>query len=134
MLVCDQVITEQGTNKKSLIGIFVNVFSATFPVIIPRISVYVKLVDADGKYDFKLRLVKLKDEGLIAEVDLEAQISESRQSAELALNMLNLPLPEPGSYEFQLYTGDIYLHRATMDVIQVEGQLPWQQQQHPTKS
>ena len=130
MLVCDQVITEQGTNKKSLIGIFERIGAPTFPMVLARISVYVKVVDAIGKYKFKLRLVTLKDEKLVAEIDIDAEIKDSRYGSEFALNMGNLPLPEPGKYEFQLYAGDIYLHRVTMEAIQVQmqGGPPWQPQ------
>jgi hypothetical protein len=39
MLICDQVIAEQGTNKKSLIGVF-EIFNAlVFPTMIPRIAI-----------------------------------------------------------------------------------------------
>jgi len=133
MLVCDQVIAEQGTNKKSLIGVF-EVFNAFgFPTLIPRIAIYVKLADAFGKYQFKLRLVRLKNESLIAEIGIEADVKDSAHYSELALNLSNLPFPEPGKYEFQLYAGDVYLHRVTMQAVSAQlpqgGQL-WQPPQH----
>jgi hypothetical protein len=134
MLVCDQVIAEQGTNKKSLIGVFEVFHAFGFPTMIPRISIYVKLADAFGKYHFKLRLVKLKDESLVAEIGIDADVTDSAHYSELALNMGNLPFPEPGKYEFQLYAGDVYLHRVTMQAVQA--QLPqggsiWPQPQRP---
>ncbi len=114
MLVCDQVIAEQGSGKKSLIGVF-EIFAAFgFPVLVPRIAIYVKLADAFGKYQFKLRLVRLKDESLVAEIGLEADVKDSAHYSELVLNMGNLPFPDAGKYEFQLYAGDIYLHRVTV--------------------
>ena len=121
MLICDQVINEQGTNKKSLIGVFENFYSPAFPVLMPRLAVYVKLVDAQGEYLFKLRLVRLKDESLVAEFGIQANIGDSSHHSELAVNMGNLPIPEPGKYEFQLYYGEIFLHRVTIDAIQVPG-------------
>ena len=117
MLVCDQIITEQVTNKKSLIGVFDNFNSLQFPVLFPRLAVYVKVADAVGDYLFKLRLVKLKDETLIAEAGIQAHIADASQYAELALNMGNIPVPEPGKYEFQLYAGENYLHRVTMNAV-----------------
>lgn len=120
MLVCDQVIAEQGTNKKSLIGVF-EIFNAFgFPVLVPRIAIYVKLADAFGRYQFKLRLVRLvrlKDESLVAEIGLEADVKDSAHYSELVLNMGNLPFPEAGKYEFQLYAGDVYLHRVTVQAV-----------------
>ncbi len=86
MLVCDQIIAEQGTNKKSLIGVFANFYSLQFPVAISRLAIYVKLADASGNYLFKLRLVKLKDESLVAEIGLQAQISDASQQPFIKTN------------------------------------------------
>lgn len=130
MLVCDQIVAEQGTNKKSLIGIFEIVAAFAFPTVIPRLSVYVRLVDGLGKYPFKLRVVKLKDETLLADVDVEGDLPDQMHATELVFNFMGFAVPEAGKYEFQLYTRDTYLHRVTMEVSQMQGGiLPWQAQQ-----
>lgn len=130
MLVCDQIINEEGTNKKSLIGVFERVNAPSYPFVVPRLAIYVKLVDAVGHYDFKLRLVHLKDESLIADIGIGAEIGDVSQHAELALNMGNLPIPAPGKYEFQLYFNEVFLHRVTIDalVVKMPGGMPWPQQ------
>ena len=131
MLICDQIINEQVTNKKSLIGVFDNFNSLMFPVVFQRLAVYVKLADAVGDYLFKLRIVKLKDESLIAELGIQAHIPDASQYSELALNMGNIPLPEPGKYEFQLYAGENFLHRVTMQAVLAQlpqGGPQWPQQ------
>ena len=43
MLICDTVITEVGTNKKSLIGLFENISASSFPAY-PSLSVFVNLL------------------------------------------------------------------------------------------
>ena len=134
MLICDQIISEQGSNKKSLIGIFEMMGALTFPTVIPRLSIYVRLLDGSGKYPIKLRLVKLSDESLIAEVDAEIDITDPIHAWEVVVNMMGIALPEAGKYEFQLYTRDIYLHRVTMEVTQVQGGIPWQLQRPPHQS
>ena len=58
MLVCDYVITERGTNKKSLIGVFENIGAGTFPCTHFAMSIYIKLTDAQGAYQFRLELVQ----------------------------------------------------------------------------
>jgi hypothetical protein len=127
MLVCDQVIAEQGTGKKSLIGVFDNINSAAFPAQ-SRLAVYVKLADAQGHYKFRIRMVKLKDEAVVADINTEATIADSTSPTEFAINMIGIMLPEPGKYEFQLWSNDTYLHRITLNAIQ--GGFPWQQQPH----
>jgi len=126
MLICDQVIAEQVTNKKSLIGVFDKYHSLSFPVQIPRLAIYVKLADAFGHYLFKIRMVKLKDEALVAEIGIEGDVTIAGEYSELALN-LGLIIPEPGKYEIQLYVGDVYLNRVTMEAVlaQLPGGMQW---------
>lgn len=132
MLVCDQIIAEQGSNKKSLIGIFENIYARAFPTGLPRVSVYVRLTDVEkGRIPFRLRLVRLKDESPIFDIDVEADVTNPFAATELAFNMGGLLVPEPGKYEFQLYTNDVYLHRVTMDAMVILGGPPWQQPQKP---
>jgi hypothetical protein len=130
MLLCDQVITEQGTNKKSLIGVFENFNWPTFPAVLPRLGIYIKLADAAGKYDFKLRFVALKDESLLAEIGLNTDVRDASSYAEISLNIGNIPIPAEGKYEIQLYFGDVYLHRITMQALKTAGGPTWQPPQH----
>lgn len=125
MLVCEQVITEFGTGKKSLIGIFENVNSVSFPTQI-RIGIYAKLVDADGDYEILIRLVNLKDESRVADIKAAAKGIKREGAAEIVVNIAGIVLPEPGKYEFQLFANDAFLHRVTMNAIALQaGGFQW---------
>lgn len=126
MLVCDQVIMEYGTGKKSLIGIFENINAAVFPAP-TRLGIYAKLVDAEGDYKFLLRLVNLKDESKVAEILADGKGIRREGAAELILNA-GLVFPEPGKYELQLYANDAFLHRITMNAQHLSGGIQWQPQ------
>jgi hypothetical protein len=130
MLICDQIIIEQGTNKKNLIGVFDNFYSLVFPALLQRIAIYVKLADAQGDYLFKLRFVNLRDESLVAEIGIQTKIVDSTEHSELALNF-SVPVPAEGKYEFQLYAADEYLHRVTLNAKMSplpQGGIQWQRQ------
>ncbi|MEK6712230.1 MAG: hypothetical protein AABZ64_16805 [Nitrospinota bacterium] len=58
MLVCEQVITDKDTDKKSLIGIFDRLHVRTFPVPFPM-TVFARITDGKGKYEMKLELAHL---------------------------------------------------------------------------
>lgn len=126
MLICDQVIVEHGTGKKSLIGVFEQINAFSFPTQ-TRLAIYVKLVDASGHYDILIRLVNLKDETKVAEIKAQANL-EQGAAAEFAVNIAGIVLPEAGKYEFQLYANDTYLHRVTMNATVIEGGPQWPQQ------
>jgi hypothetical protein len=125
MLLCDQIIIDAQSQKKSLIGIFDNFNALTFPAM-TNCAVYAKLADAEGAYNFQIRVVNLKDEKLIGEVSTSGTIQTRLEPADMAINLIGFMVPEPGKYEFQLFVNDVYLTRITMVARQV-GAPPWQQ-------
>ena len=105
MLICDQVLTEAGTNKKSLIGIFENIGAAQFPAVHHSLSVYVKLTDAKGNYKFQLDLVDLTSNAVITKCEIpnEFQMNDPLRTSELVFNLEGLRFPHPGEYEFRIF-------------------------------
>jgi hypothetical protein len=118
MLVCDQVIIDELSKKKSLIGVFENVNAMGYPTSV-NCAVYAKIVDAEGHYVFKLRIVNLKDESLIAEIVAEGDVNARLQANEFAAHLIGVQLPEHGKYEIQLWANDVYLSRVTLNAVLV---------------
>lgn len=114
ILICDQIIHEYGTNKKSLIGIFEDIHITAFPHTYPRIAVYVNLTDAHGKYVLELRLVNSADNSVIGSGKTpEVQIDNPLRTCEFALQIQNLIFRNPGVYEFQVFAnGDLIATKA----------------------
>lgn len=121
MLLCDQIINEDGTQKKSLIGIFQQVNSPNFPVGIPRMAVYARVADVTEDTEFKMRIVRIAgiQESLIVEAPLKVAIKDPTKPSELSFNLVNFVFEQPGKYEFQLHARDTYLHRVTLDVVKI---------------
>lgn len=128
MLVCDQIIIDELTKKKSLIGVFDNINSAVFPAVV-SCAVYAKLADAEGQYEFKVRVVNLKDEQLLGEMGVSARVNTPNAPVDMAIYLMGVRFPEPGKYEVQLYANEMYLGRVTMQATQLSlpGASPWQQ-------
>lgn len=124
MLICGQVIAEEGTQKKSLIGIFDNIYAPSFPASL-SCAIYAKLRDAYGGYEIMLRFVKQADETtLMPDARFELNATEPSGAAEIVVNFIGATFPEPGGYEFQLYADGMYLHRVVLDVKNGEAQWP----------
>ncbi len=127
MLLCDLVIVDQQSNKKSLIGVFDRLYALAFPAPL-NCAVYAKLADAEGQYAFRLRIVNLKDEKLLTEIEMQANVQTRSEPVEVAAQLMGIPIPEPGKYEVQLYSDDVYLGRVTLQAVHLNpGSLPWQQ-------
>ncbi|MFQ5843793.1 MAG: hypothetical protein ACE5JG_02270 [Planctomycetota bacterium] len=121
MLICDLIIHEQGTNKKSLIGIFQDIHLQKFPARFPRIGVYVNLTDAHGSYVLDLRLVNAADGNEVGRgTTPPVEIDSPLRTCEFALQIQNLLFPEAGTYEFQLYANDDLLATKSFGVKQIE--------------
>ncbi|MCK6479741.1 MAG: hypothetical protein HUU06_09660 [Planctomycetaceae bacterium] len=120
-LLCDYVIHEAGSNKKSLIGIFEQVNSPRFPFRHGRISVYANIADAHGTYDLALRLVRLRDGKVLFEgKGLRIQVNDPLQVSELGMNLEGIGFEEPGKYEFALYANDQFLQSKPFTVRKTE--------------
>lgn len=118
MLLCDYVITEQVTNKKSLIGVFENISAGTFPCIHHSLSVYIKLTDARGAYRFRLELIDLQNDSVVGrgEIPQEVQIASPLVTHELVFNLQGLRFAHPGDYEFRILANEKFFGHKTFSV------------------
>lgn len=118
MLLCDHTIREHGTGKVSLIGVFENISAARFPVVHRALSVYAKLVDAEGEYSIRLELVRLDDSHVVAQGQLRAAFTDRMTPGELIFALENLGLDRPGRYEFRLYANERFVAAKSFTVVQ----------------
>lgn len=123
MLICDYVITEQGTNKKSLIGVFENIGAASFPCVHHSLSVYIKLTEAQGRYKFRLELVNLQTNTVAgkAEIPQEIVIDHPLKIHELVFNLQGLRFDQAGDYEFRIYSNDKIFGQKMFSVTPLRG-------------
>ena len=69
-LVCDTIIIDSLTGKKSIIGAFTHLWAKTFPCQHPQVGVYFSLTDAEGKYSFDIHLVYLDKDQMVGKGSL----------------------------------------------------------------
>lgn len=115
-IVCDAAVTDPSTNKKNLIGIFDRINVGTFPTQRPM-SLYLKVADAEGHYEFQIRFVQVSTGRVLARADGEVEATDRLKSTDLHMNFPPLPIPEPGRYEFQIWANAMFLGQAFIDAI-----------------
>ena len=104
-LICDQVIHDAQTGKKTLVGVFHELRADRFPAVHPVLWIYANLTDARGKYAFEIRLVDVERNNVLGKgTPPEITIPGPLQTTELSAQLRNVALPGPGTYEFQLLT------------------------------
>jgi hypothetical protein len=114
VLVCDVATLDPGSGKKSLIGIFDRLNVKNFPTKRPM-SIYIKLADAQGKYDVAVRLVQRETNDVLTELEGALEVTDRLTSVDFFLTAPPLPFPREGRYEFQVWANQVYLGAAMMD-------------------
>lgn len=120
-LVCDVAVTDPSSGKRSLIGIFDHVRVAKFPTT-RRLSLYFKIADAQGRYDFDVRYVQASTGEVLARAEGKVVARDRLSSSDLHLAFPPLPIPTPGRYEFQVWANSMFLGSTFMDASQIGSQ------------
>ncbi len=110
ILLCDNIIIEAETYKKTLVGLFENVFAQGFPSF-HQMGIYLKITDAEGSYRFRVDYVDVSRDQILDRRDIgPAEITDRLSPGEIVVK-IGVPIPEPGTYEFRFYANDFYLAR-----------------------
>jgi hypothetical protein len=108
MLLCDLAITEQGTHKKTLVGIFHRVNARVFPAP-QQMAIYVHLTDAQGTYIFRIDIVDVDRNDILGTVTSNPIDVPNRLEPFDFVFPIGINIRAPGLYEFRLYANDVYL-------------------------
>ncbi len=100
MVICDTVIEDKLTGKKSLIGLFNNINAKSVPTAHTGLNVYIALTEGIGSYEGKLKC--LVDDDRVLEIGGPLTFKHPHQIVEWNFNLRNLPLPKFGEYRFEL--------------------------------
>jgi hypothetical protein len=119
MLLCDMTIVEDGTRKRSLIGLFDRVKSQKFPTVHGSMSVYVQFREIEGTFDFVLELYDLAEDKTLHKATVkDFKVQEKSRDCELVFNLLSVRFAHPGDYEFRIYANDTIFGQKSFQVIQ----------------
>jgi Family of unknown function (DUF6941) len=120
-LVCDQILHDAATNKKSLIGVFHDLAATRFPAVHPSLWIYANLTDARGRYEFEFRLVDVERNNVLGSGSPPPlDIPDPLRTTEFSAQLRNVSLPAPGTYEFQLVANRQLIATKAVRVTKVE--------------
>jgi hypothetical protein len=106
MLLCDYVIEDKQTNKKSLIGLFSNISAKKFPASHYRMNVFVVLCDGHGEYRGELRCVNADNDEEISTMKGPVVFPDPNAVLEFNFEMFGVSFPQPGDYIMQFLCDD----------------------------
>jgi hypothetical protein len=120
IVVCDQIIEDKLTGKKSLIGIFNQIGTQNFPCRHPQVCVFVSLTEGRGQCAARLRIVHDESNHVVAEVNGNIEFSDVHVVVELNFNLVGLVFPEPGTYSIEFYCDDALVLERRFNVTHVQ--------------
>ena len=124
IVVCDQIIEDKLTSKKSLIGIFNQITAANFPCAHPRVSVFVCLTEGRGDYGARLRIVHEETGAVVADINGPIQFPDANAVVELNFDLIGLTFPQPGLYSIEFYCDDALVLERRFHVAQIKTPSP----------
>jgi hypothetical protein len=101
MALCDIVVTDPQSGKKSVIGIFEDTWARRYPGLIPKFWLFAELIGFAGKLPITVRLYRQQGGHPLEEVSrLEAHVYSKGMDilARFELEIRELLIPEAGAY------------------------------------
>jgi hypothetical protein len=102
MLICDSIIDDRLSGKKSLIGIFNNIATAELPCRHQTLYVYCVLTEGMGQYEGALRCIHLESNKTIINLTGPIQFPNPLATVEFIFDIKNIVLEQEGIYVFEL--------------------------------
>lgn len=124
MTLCDYVIVEERTKKLSMIGTFWSMaVDDGFPCRPPPFSAVCLLTGGLGRHLITLKV--LREEGIeldeIFSKTGQIEFRDRFQPVYYTMRFAQLEFPEPATYHFELFVGDMEVSRATLRVYHRTG-------------
>lgn len=116
LLVCDQVIDDRLTSKKSAIGLFNAIIVSSFPTRVAQLAVMATLTEIIGSTRLRLRLVRDEDNEVLMETNGKVEAPDPLSMVDLVFVMQGVPIANPGQYAFELLCDDDLLGRRRFHV------------------
>ncbi len=118
MILCDQTMVEEGTRKRTLIGLFDRIKSPKLPITHPSLSVYVQFREVEGVFNFTLELYDIQaDKTLHKAVVQDFKVLDRSRDCELVFNIHAVKFDHHGEYEFRIYVNDIIFGQKSFQVV-----------------
>lgn len=118
MLLCDHTLVEEGTHKRTLIGIFDRIQASQVPTVHPAMSMYVQFREIQGTFNFTLELFDLMTGKVMHKaVVQDFEVRDKSRDCELVFNLLSVRFEHAGDYEFRIYANDMIFGQKHFKVV-----------------
>ena len=118
-LLCDDVRQEMG-GKVSLMGIFENIYSRSFPAVHPRLATINEWTDGTGEFDATLRILSPDRKTIIRETMTRLKLTNAGSKHRDISIHLNVEFKNPGTYWIENYLDGILVNSVPLSVLLIK--------------
>jgi hypothetical protein len=107
-LLCDAAVTDRGSGKITLVGVFDEIVAPAYPAACGQVAVYFKVTDLNGTYEFEVVVLAPDLTTVVGRVPLPpgTTVADPLRSFEGTGTLSRLDLPVAGRYAVRLlYNG-----------------------------
>jgi hypothetical protein len=115
-LICDQVIDDKLSNKKSAIGIFNTILVPKVPAVIHQMAILASVTEISGRVELEIRLVRDTDNAVLFSGKGNVEAPNPLAIVDLLFAMQGVQIPAAGQYAFEILSGAALLGRRRFQV------------------
>ena len=117
LLMCDTIIEDKHTGKKTLVGLFDRVHARRFPCVHPFMCVFVSLTGARGRFPCEA-ICRHQDSRTVAfSAKGEVTMRDPRQVVDLVFRLSGVTFPKPEMYWLNFVIDDVPIMMRPLFVI-----------------
>jgi hypothetical protein len=102
LILCDLILFDEPTKKRSLIGLFSAVNARSFPAVISKVCVLASITNINGELELTLGAHNETTGHTILEIPAQAQSEDPNAVMDIAFEFDNFSFPNPGLYSFDI--------------------------------
>lgn len=118
LVICDMVIDDRETHKKTLVGIFSDIGAGKFPFRHPELHVFVSLTDGNGAYRARLECRHRDSNERVFEVKGDIHFDNPNQVVDINFALRGIIFNKPGIHNFDFYCDDQIVGSRKFNVTQ----------------
>lgn len=122
LIVCDDIIEDKRTGKKTLVGMFSKIHANKLPAVHPRMNIFISFDNAKGKYSSVIKIIHEASGKVIAETKGEINVKSPMDVTDLNLCFMNINFPAEGVYNIEFHCDDdlVLQRRFTVQILKPE--------------
>lgn len=121
LIICDTVIEDRLTNKKSLIGVFNNISAKNVPIKHSNVHLFSILQDGRGIYKARVTCTHRETQKTILEISGDINFGEGISVIELSFSLRGIVFEHFGIYDFDFFCDDRPVASRSFTVSQIKG-------------